>query len=74
MSDYDRYSPTATTAYHRAAGASGQPQDIGQGSILKYHYRCVPVIADFCDRLCNYGMVIKIDHPVGGLCGLTTNI
>ncbi|MHC5722052.1 MAG: hypothetical protein ACYTX0_61055, partial [Nostoc sp.] len=57
--DYDRYSPTASTAYHRAAGASGQPQDIGQGIILKYHYRCVPVIADFCDRLCNYGMVIK---------------
>ncbi|WP_341532295.1 AAA domain-containing protein (plasmid) [Nostoc sp. UHCC 0302] len=59
--DYDRYSPTATTAYHRAAGASGQPQDIGQGIILKYHYRCVPVIADFCDRLCNYGMVIKTE-------------
>ncbi|MEJ6487881.1 hypothetical protein N0Y54_42835 [Nostoc punctiforme UO1] len=47
MSDYDPYSPTASTAYHRAAGASGQPQDIGQGSILKYHYRCVRVIADF---------------------------
>jgi hypothetical protein len=59
--DYDRYSPTATTAYHRAAGASGQIQDIGQGIILKYHYRCVPVIADFCDRLCNYGMVIKTE-------------
>ncbi|MBD2564321.1 MULTISPECIES: hypothetical protein [Nostoc] len=24
MSDYDPYSPTASTAYHRAAGASGQ--------------------------------------------------
>src|SRR5579883_1126621 len=58
-SDYDRYSPTASTAYHRAAGASGQPRDIGHGIILKYHYRCVPVIANFCDRLCNYGMVIK---------------
>ncbi|MHC5761847.1 DEAD/DEAH box helicase [Nostoc sp.] len=59
--DYDRYSPTASTAYHRAAGASGQPRDIGQGIILKYHYRCVPVIADFCDRLCNYGMIIKTE-------------
>ncbi|MDZ8141134.1 MAG: AAA domain-containing protein [Nostoc sp. DedQUE04] len=59
--DYDRYSPTASTAYHRAAGASGQPRDIGQGIILKYHYRCVPVIANFCDRLCNYGMVIKTE-------------
>jgi hypothetical protein len=34
MSDYDRYSPTASTAYHRAFGASGQPRDIGQGIIL----------------------------------------
>jgi hypothetical protein len=65
--DYDRYSPTATTAYHRAAGASGQIQDIGQGIILKYHYRCVPVIADFCDRLCNYGMVIKTEPKASRL-------
>jgi superfamily I DNA and/or RNA helicase len=65
--DYDRYSPTASTAYHRAAGASGQPQDIGQGIILKYHYRCVPVIADFCDRLCNYGMIIKTEPKASRL-------
>jgi AAA domain len=66
-SDYDRYSPTASTAYHRAAGASGQIQDIGQGIILKYHYRCVPVIADFCDRLCNYGMIIKTEPKTSRL-------
>jgi hypothetical protein len=65
--DYDRYSPTATTAYHRAAGASGQLGDIGNGIILKYHYRCVPVIADFCDRLCNYGMIIKTEPKVSRL-------
>ncbi|WP_414545323.1 AAA domain-containing protein [Nostoc sp. CCY0012] len=65
--DYDRYSPTATTAYHRAAGASGQPGDIGQGIILKYHYRCVPVIADFCDHLCNYGMIIKTEPKASRL-------
>ncbi|WP_234300806.1 AAA domain-containing protein [Sphaerospermopsis aphanizomenoides] len=59
--DYDCYSPTATTAYHRAAGASAQPEDIGHGIILKYHYRCVPVIAEISDRLCNYGMVIKTE-------------
>ncbi|MBC1224965.1 hypothetical protein GNF10_34890 [Nostoc sp. UCD121] len=47
MSDYDRYSLTASTAYHRATGASGQPRDIGQGIILKYHYRCALVIALF---------------------------
>jgi superfamily I DNA and/or RNA helicase len=57
--DYDLYSPTAGTAYHRAAGASGQLGDIGKGIILKPHYRCVPIIAGFCDRLCNYGMIIK---------------
>ncbi|MBW4557950.1 MAG: DNA helicase [Trichormus sp. ATA11-4-KO1] len=66
--DYDRYSPTATTAYHRAAGASGQIQDIGNGIILKYHYRCVPVIADFCSSLCNYGMIIKTE-PKDSLLG-----
>jgi hypothetical protein len=66
-SDYDRYSPTVSTAYHRAAGASGQIQDIGQGIILKYHYRCVPVIADFCDRLCNYGMIIKTEPKASRL-------
>ncbi|MBD2616306.1 DNA helicase [Nostoc punctiforme FACHB-252] len=65
--DYDRYSPTATTAYHRAAGASGQPQNIGQGIILKYHYRCVPVIADFCSSLCNYGMIIKTEPKASRL-------
>lgn len=65
--DYDRYSPTATTVYHRAAGASGQPRDIGQGIILKYHYRCVRVIADFCDRLCNYGMIIKTEPKASRL-------
>ncbi|UKP01546.1 DEAD/DEAH box helicase [Nostoc sp. UHCC 0870] len=65
--DYDRYSPTASTAYHRAAGASGQIQDIGQGIILKYHYRCAPVIADFCDRLCNYGMIIKTEPKASRL-------
>lgn len=65
--DYDRYSPTAYTAYHRAAGASGQAQDIGQGIILKYHYRCVRVIADFCDRLCNYGMIIKTEPKASRL-------
>ncbi|MDZ8237602.1 MAG: DEAD/DEAH box helicase [Nostoc sp. ChiQUE01a] len=65
--DYDRYSPTASTAYHRAAEASGQPQDIGNGIILKYHYRCAPVIADFCERLCNYGMIIKTEPKASRL-------
>lgn len=60
--DYDRYSPTAcdtATAYHRAAGASGQSADLGNGIILKEHHRCVPPIITFSDRLCNYGLIIK---------------
>ena len=58
--DYDRYSPVAnSTAYHRAAGASGQGSDLGGGIILKEHYRCVPSIITFCDRLCNYDLEIK---------------
>lgn len=64
---YDLYSPTATstaTAYHRAAGASGKPGDMGQGIILKEHYRCVEPIISYCDRVCNYGMVVKTpDKP-----------
>ena len=64
---YDLYSPTATstaTAYHRAAGANGQPGDMGQGIILKEHYRCVEPIISYCDRVCNYGMVVKTpDKP-----------
>ncbi|MGI2909341.1 AAA domain-containing protein [Tolypothrix sp. VBCCA 56010] len=60
--DYDRYSPTATstaTAYHRAAGANGTAGDLGNGILLKEHYRCVEPIISFCDRLCNYGLIVK---------------
>jgi energy-coupling factor transporter ATP-binding protein EcfA2 len=58
--DYERYSPVAgSTAYHRAAGASGQVGDLGAGIILKEHHRCVPPIILFCDRLCNYGLIVK---------------
>lgn len=59
-SDFDRYSPTVGTAYHRAAGSSGQDSDLGNGILLRYHYRSVPVIANFCNSLC-YGnqMIIK---------------
>nr|WP_322721329.1 hypothetical protein [Nostoc sp. ChiQUE02]MDZ8234437.1 hypothetical protein [Nostoc sp. ChiQUE02] len=68
MIGYDRYSPTTSTAYHRAAvEVVGQPRDIGQGIILKYHYRCVRVIADFCSSLCNYEMVIKTEPKASRL-------
>ncbi|MGI2907606.1 DEAD/DEAH box helicase [Tolypothrix sp. VBCCA 56010] len=69
-SDYDRYSPTAgdtATAYHRAAGASGQSGDLGNGIILKEHHRCVPPIITFSDRLCNYGLIIKTPDKASAL-------
>lgn len=50
--DYQRFSPTTTTAYERAAGTNGEPGDQGLGIMLEEHYRCVPVIADFCRSLC----------------------
>jgi AAA domain len=57
--DYDRYSPTALSAYHRAAGGSGKEGDLGNGIILRQHYRSVPVIAGVSNLLCNYSMIIK---------------
>ena len=57
--DYDRYSPTAVSAYHRAAGGSGRVGDLGNGIVLKYHYRSVPLIAHFISQLCYPEMIIK---------------
>ena len=57
--DYDCYSPTAISAYHRAAGGSGRVGDLGNGIILKYHYRSVPEIARFISQLCYPEMIIK---------------
>jgi hypothetical protein len=57
--DYDRYSPTAVSAYHRAAGGSGRVGDLGNGIVLKYHYRSVPEIAHFISQLCYPEMIIK---------------
>ena len=57
--DYDRYSPTALSAYHRAAGGSGRVGDLGNGIVLKYHYRSVPEIARFISQLCYPEMIIS---------------
>lgn len=58
--DYDLFSPTSnSSAYHRAAGASGQLGDLGKGIILREHHRSVEPIASFSDLLCNYGLIIK---------------
>lgn len=60
--DIYRYSPSETdtaTTYHRAAGATGEDTDQGQGIRLLEHYRCQPSIITFCDRISNYGLVVK---------------
>ena len=57
--DYDCYSPTAVSAYHRAAGGSGRVGDLGNGIVLKYHYRSVPLIARFISQLCYPEMIIE---------------
>ena len=60
--DYEFYSPTAistATAYHRAAGVFGESPQVGQGIILTEHYRCVPPIIAFSERICRYGLVLK---------------
>lgn len=67
--DFDRYGPTVSTAYHRAAGASGQDEDSGNGIMLKYHYRCVPEIANFCNSLCYGNQMIVKTNPKPSLLG-----
>ena len=60
--DYERYSPTSiytATVYHRAAGATGELRDLGQGILLDEHYRCVPPIIEYCDRISGYQLAIK---------------
>lgn len=69
--DYHRFSPeeeyTATT-YHRAAGASGEGEDNGQGIILKEHFRCQPSIIKFCNQIAKYGLEIRT-KPENSLLG-----
>ncbi|WP_260446874.1 AAA domain-containing protein [Nostoc sp. 2RC] len=72
--DYHLYSPEETelaTTYHRAAGASGEDGDAGQGIKLVEHYRCQPSIIQFCDRIVGYGLQVKT-KPASSL--LTTNL
>jgi ABC-type lipoprotein export system ATPase subunit len=62
--DYHRYSPEeeySATSYHRAAGASGEDNDKGQGICLVEHYRCQPSIIQYCDKIANYGLEIKTE-------------
>ncbi|MBW4598544.1 MAG: superfamily I DNA/RNA helicase [Calothrix sp. FI2-JRJ7] len=63
--DYYRYAPTAkytATAYHRTAGASGTESDLGNGIILRNHYRCTPPIIQFCSPNYPGGLQILSDY------------
>lgn len=67
--DYHRYSPEeeySATTYHRAAGATGEDNDKGQGICLIEHYRCQPSIIQYCNTIANYGLKVKT-KPVGSL-------
>lgn len=67
--DYHRYSPEEeynATTYHRAAGASGEDNDQGQGICLIEHYRCQPSIIQYCNAIANYGLQVKT-KPVASL-------
>ncbi|MHC5597516.1 MAG: AAA domain-containing protein [Nostoc sp.] len=60
--DYHRYSPEeeySATTYHRAAGASGEDNDQGQGICLIEHYRCQPSIIEYCNAIAKYGLEVK---------------
>jgi hypothetical protein len=67
--DYHRYSPEeeySATTYHRAAGATGEDNDKGQGICLIEHYRCQPSIIQYCNTIANYGLKVKT-KPVDSL-------
>ncbi|WP_341525879.1 AAA domain-containing protein [Nostoc sp. UHCC 0302] len=60
--DYHRYSPEEeynATTYHRAAGASGEDNNQGEGICLIEHYRCQPSIVEYCKTIANYQLEVK---------------
>jgi AAA domain len=68
--DYQKYSPEEeyrATTYHRAAGASGEDNDKGQGICLIEHFRCQPSIIQYCNNIANYGLDIKTEQKTSAL-------
>jgi hypothetical protein len=67
--DYNSYSPEeeySATTYHRAAGATGENGNTGNGICLREHYRCQPSIIQYCNAIAGYNLEIKTD-PVDSL-------
>lgn len=55
FTEYQRFSPTMSTAYHRAAKCqSVEFDDIGDGVVLDEHRRCLKDIADIFIDIANY--------------------
>lgn len=68
--DYNRYSPEeeySATTYHRAAGATGENGNIGNGIRLREHYRCQPSIIEYCNNIARYGLEVKTQPRVSPL-------
>jgi hypothetical protein len=60
--DYHRYSPEQidkATTYHRAAGATGENGNTGNGIRLMEHYRCQPSIIEYCNNIARYRLEVK---------------
>ncbi|NQE35876.1 ATP-dependent RecD-like DNA helicase [Microcoleus sp. IPMA8] len=67
--DYNSYSPEeeySATTYHRAAGATGENGNTGNGICLMEHYRCQPSIIQYCNAIAGYNLEIKTE-PVDSL-------
>lgn len=55
FTEYQKFSPTMSTAYHRAAKCqSVEFNDIGDGIVLDEHRRCLKDIADIFINIANY--------------------
>lgn len=68
--DYRRYSPEQidkATTYHRAAGATGEDGNTGNGIRLMEHYRCQPSIIEYCNNIARYRLEVKTQARVSPL-------
>ena len=68
--DYHRYSPEKidkATTYHRAAGATGEDGNTGNGIRLMEHYRCQPSIIEYCNNIARYELEVKTQPRVSPL-------
>jgi hypothetical protein len=63
--EYQKYSPTMSTAYHRAAKCQTvEFDDIGDGIILDEHRRCLPDIAEIFIDIANYDKLKIKTQPI----------